>query len=164
MLESHNVTFCTLRHPHFFARSHSNVNICTLCWVAWQMLGNCGNGGERKVRVFYERKDPNIPYITPTYTIEISTKVILLWESFQRTSACFWRAFNKIQPAFGELLESFRRAFRELSESFWRACFQRAVVELSESFRRAFREFSDSFRRAFGQVFQGMCLCVCCFS
>ena len=35
-------------------------------------------------------------------TIELSTKVILLWECFQRKSACFWRASNKSQPAFRE--------------------------------------------------------------
>ena len=32
--------------------------------------------------------------------IELSTKVILLLESFQRKSSCFWRAFNESQPAF----------------------------------------------------------------
>ena len=54
-----------------------------------------------------------------TIMIELSTKVILLWEWFQRKSACFWRAFNKSQPAFAELLESFRRA-----------CFRKTFVEL----------------------------------
>ena len=88
--------------------------------------------------------------------VKISTKVILLSESFQQMQACFSRVFNKSQPAFGEptfgklseslLLENVRRA------CFWRTLGQPAFGEFSESFRRAFRELSESFQRAFGEL------------
>ena len=81
------------------------ANFANQCNTGWQMLGNRGNGGARKVRVLYKRKD-SIRYfvaklsIVAIYvlfwkaTIELSTKVILLSES--------------------PLSESFRNAFKYL--------------------------------------------------
>ena len=135
-------------HPIFVTIKVILINTSTQkCRPGWQMLGYRGNSGARKVRVFYERKDPqHTPFCRKT--IQLSMKVILLWECFQRKSACFWRAFNKSQPAFGELLgsplsESFRIAFRKLSERF-----RSAFGELSESFQRAFVE------AAFGELLE----------
>ena len=94
------------------------------CW------GNAGTAFPERSESSTKGRPPNIRYFVAKLSIVAiyalfeakATKVILLWESFQRNSACFWRALNKSQPAFEEvsespLSESFRRAFRDLSES-----------------------------------------------
>ena len=78
-------------------------------------------------------------------TIELSTKVILLWEFFNESQLAFEGLPTKVSLlSESPLSDSFRRAFVEFPESF-----QRAFGELSESFQRAFRELSESFQRAF---------------
>ena len=77
--------------------SHLEKNGKLLCLPGWQMLRYRSTGGTRKVRV----RTPNIRYFVAKLSIvaiyalferppiELSTKVILLWECFQQKSACF---------------------------------------------------------------------------
>ena len=91
-----------------FALTTFSPNRWALDIKRWQKLGERGSSIHRKGRVF-----PNIRYLVAKLSIvainalweasvELSTNVILLSESFQRKSACFRRAINETHYAFRE--------------------------------------------------------------
>ena len=73
----------------------------------WQMLRDRRTGGPRKVRVFYERKDPqHTLFCRSEFSfVAIYSLFERLSQSFQRKPSCFCRAFNESHPdpAFVEL-------------------------------------------------------------
>ena len=107
-----------------------NLSACQFKSVATvQGARCCATGGHRKVRVFYERKDP------PKYTI-LSRNLVL--SQFKRLLKGFHRASNESHPAFVEL---WTKAIL-LSQSFQQKvfCFCSTFNESQSCFCRAFNE------------------------
>ena len=95
-------------------------------WLAIHGGRCCASGAHQKVRIFYERKDPQIRYFVAKLSI---VAIYALFErppqSFLRKSSCFGSVFNESQLAF----EGLSTKVSLLSESFWRAHFQRGTFE-----------------------------------
>ena len=75
-----------------------------LIMTGWHMLREHASGAHRKVRVFYERKDPqHTLFCRETCIIAIYALFERLSQDFQRKPSCFHKAYYESHLAFEEL-------------------------------------------------------------